>query len=82
MKPAALFAIPALLALAACGSSSAIEEKKTDLRLACKTLPCECRENIDGMFVTRKTTDLLWNDKGDPSCPAGYRLHVTGFKQQ
>lgn len=81
MKPAVLSALPLLLALAACGSNSAIEEKPADLRLACKTLPCDCVETADGLFMTRKTTDIAWKENGDPYCPAGYQLRVTGIKR-
>ena len=82
MKPALLSALPLLLALAACGSNSLLdEEKPADLRLACKTLPCDCVEIADGFFVTRKTTDISWKDNGDPFCPAGYQLRVTGIKR-
>ncbi len=82
MKLAYLLAIPVLLAVAACSEGSTrFDDAAPNLALACQTLPCECVEDTEGLFLKRAQTDIVWKNNGEASCPKGYALKSTGLKR-
>jgi hypothetical protein len=58
--------------VAACGSSS--ESSVPQLHLACQTVECECRDEKTALFKDRKTTEIVWRQNGDATCPRGFIL--------
>tara|TARA_R110000868_G_scaffold70902_3_gene208165 strand:+ start:4576 stop:4869 length:294 start_codon:yes stop_codon:yes gene_type:complete len=58
--------------LAACGSSR--PDAVPQLHLACQTVECECRDEKIPLFEDRKTTEIVWRQNGDATCPIGFVL--------
>ena len=61
-------------ALAACGGGSDTAKGPPQLHLACQTVECECRGELESQFGDRKTVEIVWRLNGDATCPAGYVL--------
>ncbi|MGB0631661.1 MAG: hypothetical protein ACPGRZ_13305 [Alphaproteobacteria bacterium] len=64
----------ALGALSACGGGSDTAKGPPQLHLACQTVECECRGTSENLFGDRKTTEIVWRQNGDATCPAGFVL--------